>query len=195
MTSDLASETPIAEYSHTPKPFGAGIRFALHADSLEIADHRRTTRIALSSIGVVRLTYELRHVMTRGFRARLMPAGRRSVALTDLSYRSMIDTENKSLSYRAFIKALLPAIARANPACRFVAGRARPVWIAMALVTAAMLAGVSYGSARLAAQASAPVAIGAIAFAILLSWVTIDLVVRNRPRTFDPDNPPADLLP
>ncbi len=195
LPADQPPAAPLASYAQTPRPYGRELRFALFPDALEVDDQRRTTRIPLAEVVAARLTYEPRNTMTRGFRLRLIFANRRSVSFTNYSWRSLVETENRAVEFRAFLAALLPAIAQANPDCAFQAGRSRPVWIALVVATAGMLIGLGWILARALPQASFGAGALLVAFAAAFAWIATDMAARNRPRRFAPDAPPADLLP
>jgi hypothetical protein len=191
LPSDPPEEAPIAAYAQRPRPLGREVRFALRPGVLEVDDQRRVVRLPLSAIRSATLTYEPRNTMTRGFRLRLGVDGRRSFSFTNTSWRSLMDAENQGPAFRAFVAALLPAIAAANPACAFRGGRSWPVWIALMAATVATFAGLSYMMWRALPQAQTGAALLIAGFAAAFVWI----VVRNRPRAFPPGAPPADLLP
>jgi hypothetical protein len=193
--ADPAPAEPVATYAFTPRPFGREIRLALFAGALEVDDQRRNARIPLASITAARLTFEPRNTLARGYRLRLSCDDRRSVALTNISWRSMVEAESKTAAYRAFLAALLPAVAQANPACRFLAGRPPLAWAALALVTLATFGLIAYVAWRTLPNAGPGAALFVGAFAIVFAWLAIDMVARNRPRRFAADHPPPDLLP
>jgi hypothetical protein len=103
--------------------------------------------------------------------------------------------EEQGAAYRAFLAALLPAIALANPRVRFIAGKPAAIWYGIVALAAVAAAGVALfiGRAFLAGEP------GAGLFGCLVAaggaWQAAPFVLRNRPRIFSPDAVPADLLP
>lgn len=195
MSAPPRDSEPLACYAFTPRAFAPEVRLTLRDRTLEVDDMRRKTVIPLAGVARVRLTFEPRGVMTKSFRVKLTGADRRAASFSSLTWRSMIQADNQSESYRAFVAALLAAIARENPACRFLAGRPAPVWWTLALASVALLGGVAFVAAtRAPTMQTAPMLV-VIAFALLFAWVVVETVVRNRPRVFAADAPPPDLLP
>lgn len=186
---------PLASYVFTPRAFAPEVRLTLRERTLEVDNMRRKTMIPLATVEQVRLTFEPRGVMTKSFRMKLTGADRRTASFSSLTWRSMIQADNQAESYRAFVAALLQAIARENPGCRFVAGRLMAVWIVLALASATLLAGVVYAAATRAPNMGTGPMLAVLAFAALFAWVVVETVARNRPRLFAPDRPPPDLLP
>ncbi|MBN9063105.1 MAG: hypothetical protein J0H41_11755 [Rhizobiales bacterium] len=186
---------PLAFYAYTPRAFGREIRLTLRESALEVNDQRRTTVIPLADIETVRLAFQPRGVMTRCFTTAIAARNGRKASFASLTAKSMLQIESQPDSYRRFLAALLAAVARANPACRFAAGRPPAMWTALALVSAASLAAVIYLVAILAPQMSVGGAVGALALGAVSAWTVVEMVARNRPRRFAPDAPPPDLLP
>ena len=185
----------LASYAFTPRPHGREIRFMLREDALEVDDQRRVTRIPLAEIEEARLTFEPRGSAMRGFGAKFVSRGRRSTSFTNLSWRSLIQVDHQNEAYRAFLAALLPAIGRANPNCRFAAGRPAPIWALFVIASGVMLLGVGYAAAMAAPRIGTLAGVVTIGFALAFAWLAIEMVGRNRPRLFAPDAPPRNVLP
>lgn len=184
-----------ASYAYTPRAFGREIRLTLKDHALEIDDMRSVTLIPLADIEAVRLTFEPRGVMSRCFRTRLRAHGGRTASFASLSARSMVHLDNQREPYRRFLAALLPAVARANPACRFQAGRAAALWAVLAAASVVILGAVIYVVSTGAKHLSPGGVVAAVAVAAVSAWTVVEMVARNRPRNFAPDAPPPDLMP
>jgi hypothetical protein len=93
-----------------------------------------------------------------------------------------------------FVRALLASIAHANPSCRFRAGVTHLNFWGSTFILVASLFMLAYALMAFGLPASGIVIVKLVILAFLvplgLSWVK-----RNRPRPFDPDNIPQDVLP
>ncbi|WP_342361474.1 hypothetical protein [Terrarubrum flagellatum] len=196
MPTDLeAPKTIIARYAITPKPNGGPVTFILRPDALEIDNLRHVTSIPLSAISRVRLTFKARNSLIGAYRTRLTIEGQKPVSFDNYSWRSLMNQQNERDAYRAFLAALLPEIARANPSCPFEAGQPAWIWVFSALVAAAIVIGFAYACFQVFPKLSAGLALALTAFSTVFLWIAGNLAIRNRPRRFAPDNPPPDLLP
>jgi hypothetical protein len=182
-------------YRQNPRPVGFEVVFRLSPGRLEVDGMRRVDDVRLDGIEQVRLTYQPRSFSNRVFRTKLTLKDGKRVNVTSLSWRSMLEARSQDAEYGAFVRALLAEIGRANPACRFVAGRPPVIWLLVALFSAASLVAI----AAFAWQAFSTGATAVAAFAAFLLaagvWQLEPLVRLNRPRRFTPDAPPADLVP
>jgi hypothetical protein len=182
-------------YTHAPRPTAGPVTFTLAGDRLTVDSGRMVQEVRLGTVDLVRLTYEPRGLARTAFRTRLRLKDGKSFAFSSLSWRSMIDAEERAVEYRAFTRALLDAVAQANPQARFLAGRPRAVWAAFAALAAVALFGVALFVWRaVAAGATGAALLGGLVLALGI-WQLEPVVRLNRPRRFRPDAPPAGLLP
>ena len=190
----MAGDGPVA-YSQAARPGGFSLALRLDAGRLVLESGMRRDEVALGAVEVVRLTYETRSLAGRAFQTSLRARGGRRIRFTSVSWRSMTRVEEQAGAYRAFLLALLPAIARQNPSARFLAGKPAPVWYAVAALAALAAAGVGLfiGGAVGAGQWGA--GLFGLAVAAGGTWQVAPFILRNRPRVFTPDALPADLLP
>jgi hypothetical protein len=86
-------------------------------------------------------------------------------------------------------------IAKSGADCRFEAGFASWRWWPMVAIGAAMLLGMGFVSVRAIASGDFRVTALILALVGLLAWQMVPLVVRNRPRQYDPRQIPDDVLP
>ena len=182
-------------YTHAPRPTAGPVTFTLAGDRLTVDSGRTVQEVRLGAVDLVRLTYEPRSLARAAFRTRLRLGDGRSFAFSSLSWRSMIDAEERAVEYRAFTRALLDAVAQANPQARFLAGRPQAIWAAFAALSAAALFGIALFVWRaVAAGATGAALLGGLVLALGI-WQLEPVVRLNRPRRFRPDAPPAGLLP
>jgi hypothetical protein len=102
-------------YTHAPRPTAGPVTFTLAGDRLTVDSGRMVQEVRLGTVDLVRLTYEPRGLARTAFRTRLRLKDGKSFAFSSLSWRSMIDAEERAVEYRAFTRALLDAVAQANP--------------------------------------------------------------------------------
>jgi hypothetical protein len=189
----MATEVPLT-YQQSPRPVGFPLTLKLTRDRLVIDSQRKVDEMRLDAIESVRLTYETGSLGTGHFKTKLRLKDGRTAAFTSITWSSMVQSRSLAPEYRAFVTALVAAIARANPGVRLVAGKPRFAWTAMAIISAAtFVVVVLFVGGALAAGATAAALVAAAIGAVGL-WQLAPMVRRNRPRAFAPDAVPSDLL-
>lgn len=182
-------------YTHAPKPYGRRITLRLDPHAIVVDDGIQVSRVALADVAMARLTFKPNNAFMRGFVCTLTTREGRTLAFSNLSWRSFVASENLAGPYVRFLGALLPAIAAHNPACRFVAGRPKAVWFVSTLVAAGLIVGLGVLVAALVRDRLLQSAAIAAILTLLMGWLLVDMTTRNRPRPFEPAHPPADLMP
>lgn len=182
-------------YAHTPKPFGREVTFALKGRELIVSDERTTLTAPVREIVQMRLTYEPKNSMAKGFRMKLWFSNNRTAVMTNLAWRSLIQVERQDEAYRRFVTALVAEIGRANPACRFLAGHPRPAWIVTSLASLATLGGIGWLAYRSLQIGAGGMALITLLFAAWFAFTIGEMIRRNRPQSFTPDRIPPDVLP
>jgi hypothetical protein len=187
--------TAALSYSHRPRPFGHEVVYRLDPDGLFVDSGRRQETIAYRDILAVRLAYQPTNVGAAGFRARLRLAGRRTLTLSNLSWKSWVDVERRDREYRRFVTALVERAAAANPALLCRAGQPAPLWagvVAVGLVTAVALL---WAAAMAFQRGSWPIAVLAAMVLLAFGWQAREMASRNRPAGFIPGRWPEAVLP
>lgn len=181
-------------YLHAPRPASMPVGFRLRGHQLVIERLGAEQVVPLNQVTEVRLTYEPRSFAQTLYRARLRLASGGNLSLHSVNFRSMVFADRQEEAYGAFVNALLPAIAKANPQAQFVAGRTPFVWGALVATTIAIFLAIAYFVA-FAFQEGEPaaIAIGLFIGAAGL-WQMLPIVRLNRPRAFRPQNPPTEML-
>lgn len=114
--------------------------------------------------------------------------------IVSTEYVGLADFTDRKHDYVPFVKALVAATAAANPKCRFIAGSsAAKYWVNVAalvfslvvIAAAALLIGIPFTAVIIAKGV-----VIAFLLPLAISWVK-----RNRPRVFDPQAIPAEVLP
>jgi hypothetical protein len=182
-------------YVHNPRPVGMPVGFALKGRRLVIERMGQRTEIPLAAVTEMRVTYEPRSFAQSQLRTRLRLENGPTITLSSVSFRSVVFADRQDAEYGAFLRNLAPAIAKANPAARFAAGRPYPLWLAMSgsavLLMGAIVLFIVYA---LSAGETTAAALGAFVAGLGI-WQLEPLIRLNRPMPFTPDDPPASLVP
>jgi len=188
-----AGEAALA-YRHKPRPTSFEVAYTLRGDRVTIDSGRKLEEVRLDAVAAVRLTYDPRSFAQRAYVTTLTLKTGRRIRFSSVHWKSMVEAATQP-GYGAFLDALVPAIARANPAVSLMAGRPRPAWLAIAGLTLLTFVGIVLFVAR-ALESGSPAAAG---FGVLIGlagvWQLEPMVRLNRPRRFKPDAVPRDLLP
>jgi hypothetical protein len=182
-------------YSQNARPVGFPATYRIEGDTLVVDTLRKVDTVDLRQVREVRLTYEPKTFAQRVFRLTMRLEGGRTVTFSSISWASMVEARRQDGPYRAFVLALIAAVARAAPGARFVGGRTPPAWIGLTILAFGTLVAIALFAWR-AWQAGAT---GAVLMALVLAavgfWQLEPMVRLNKPRRFSADQPPADLLP
>jgi hypothetical protein len=188
------SAEPVHTYQQNPRPVGFPITYKLTGDRLTVDTLKRTDEVDLRDVERVRLTYEAGKLSSGFYKAALRLKDGRTVALSSISWSSMVHSANQAESYRAFVVALIEAVSRMSPQARLEAGKPPFVWGAMAATSAALAIAAAYIALRALMAGSTAGALVPLALGSVMIWQMGPVVWRNRPRSFTPGALPADLL-
>ena len=192
----LVSETADAPtYQFRPRMLGSDHSFRLGGDSLEwnVAGH--SGRTAYAMITHIRLSYRPSNLGSSRFTTEIWSRNAPRIEIASASSRSIVGTEDHAAAYRAFIRELHARIANSGANCRFESGFAAWRWWPMAIVGVATVLGLGFVVVRAIASGDLRASFLIVALVGLLSWQMVPLVVRNRPRQYDPRHPPEEVLP
>ena len=182
-------------YAFRPRQIGSGHVFRLSEHSLEWNVSGMSGRAAYPMIKAVRIGYRPSNFGGSRYVAELWPRNGVRIEIASTSYRSMVAMDNQSPAFNAFMRELHRRIADSGADCSFAAGFAAWRWWPMAAVgvlTALALVYVSIHTIAGGDLASGALVLG---FIVLFTWQLLPLILRNRPRTYDPRNIPDDVLP
>ncbi len=182
-------------YTHNPRPVGGPVSFALQGDRLVVDTGRKVQEVRLGAVESVRLTYEPGRVAQRAFRTRVVLRDGKALTFTSLDWRSFIEARELTAEYRGFTQALCAAVAEANPAARFMAGKPQWLWLATAIVAAASLLVMAYLIWQALRMGSAGVALIGALLAVVGIWQIEPMIRLNKPRSFRPEAVPGELMP
>lgn len=191
----MPDEIPRAVYQHRAKPYAQEAGFRLFADRLSVDQGRRSGDFPLADIVMLRLAYKPRNTTNEGYFAKLYRRDRRTASLTNLTWKSLVDLDRQDADYRRFVEALVAAVAAANPSVALRAGL--PGWLHKLTLAAglAALVGLVVVTGRAVANGSLAIALLTAALTLYCGWWSWRYLGANRPRSFQPDAIPADVLP
>jgi hypothetical protein len=191
--SQLQFDQP--DFRQRARPVGFDIAYKIEDGALLVDQMRKIERVPLASVEQVRFTFQPGNIVSRGFRTQLRIRDGRSLTFGNVSWRSLVEVERQEASYRAFTTRLAGEIARANPECRFVAGKPPLLWALFALLAIS----ASFGMALFAWTAWTRGQTNALLFSgflfVLGVWQIEPMVRLNRPRKLATGEVPQNLLP
>lgn len=182
-------------YHHNPRPFSGPVSFTLEGDRLTVDSGRKVHEVRLGAVESVRMTYETGRLGQKSFRTKVTMKDGKAFSFSSVSWKSLIEAEQRANEYRAFTGALFEAIAKANPEARFVAGKPWWLWVSTTLVAFASLIAMAFLIWHAVRMGATSVALLGGFFALVGVWQIEPMVRLNKPRPFRPEAPPAGLLP
>jgi hypothetical protein len=182
-------------YRYRPRMMGAEFVFRLEPDALAWDLGRRNGRIAYRDIARLRLGYRPANLAGSRFIAEIWSRAGAKLEIASITQRSLFDFQNLAAEYRAFVVELARRIAVSGVTCRFDAGFPPWRWWPALFVAALTLAAALY--VALLTLIAGEVTAGAVIalFALVFLWQIGSMIVRNRPRIYDPNFVPGDVLP
>lgn len=191
----MSAEPILATYAHRAKPYAGDAEFRLFPTHLRVEQGRRSGDFPLADIVMLRLVYRPRNTTNEGYQAKLYRRDRRTAALTNLSWKSLVDMERQDADYRRFVERLVAAVAAANPGVVLRAGL--PVWLHRVTAVAGLiaLAALMVVTGQALRNGSLAVAALTAALGLYFGWWSWRYLGRNRPRAFSADAIPRDVLP
>ncbi|MBJ6127796.1 hypothetical protein [Microvirga splendida] len=182
-------------YSHSPKPFSGPISFTLKGDKLTVDTGRKMHEVQLGAVDTVRMTFEPGRLAQRSFRTKVIMKDGKSFTFNSLDWKSLVEAQELTREYRAFVKALCEAIVRANPEARFVAGKPMGLWLPSSALAVASLLAMAYLVWQAFQMGATPVALLGILLAVVGYWQIEPMIRLNKPRRFRTEALPEELLP
>ena len=192
-STDPSTGDPL--YIYKPSLAGAPLQFRLSADALEWSAGRYSGRVAYDRIRRVRVSFRPAALQNVRFITEIWPAGAPKLVIASSSWRGVTDQERLDQDYVTFVGELHRRLAVAGGSARYECGApALLYWpgLAMFVASALAMAGLAVEGLR---AVSIPGTLFVIAFLSLFLWQMGRFFRRNRPGTYRPDAPPAELLP
>jgi hypothetical protein len=193
--SDTNAEPEKKIYRQRPKPVGFELEYSLDGDTLVIDSMRKIDRVPLKYVEAVRFLYAPANTARGGFRTVLTLRDGKKLSFGNLSWRSLVDCQNQSEDYRAFVERLVEAIRRANPKVRFIGGRSPVGWWLSLILGVATTLGLIYFIARTFTMGANGAAGLGVAVLALTLWQIAPFVRRNRPQALASGTIPPELMP
>ena len=191
----MAEITEAPVYQFRPRMLGSDHSFRLGADSLEWTVGNHSGRTAYPMITCLRLGYRPSNLGSKRFTTEIWSRNTPRLEIASTSTRSLVASEDHGAAYRSFIRDLHLRIANSGGECRFEAGFAPWRWWPMVAIGIATMLGMGFVALRAIMSADFRATAILIALVGLLAWQMLPLVVRNRPRRYDPRHIPDDVLP
>ncbi len=193
--ADTAEPPHEPVYAYKPSLMGAPWEFRLRPDRLQWTAGTRTGAILYRDIQRVRLSFRPVTMQPYRFLAEIWSLGAPKLTIASTSWRGMLEQERLDHPYRDFILALHQRIAAADARPALDAGsHAYLYWPGFA-VFAVMAIGVAALLVRALQQESWPATLFLAGFFALLLWQIGGFFRRNRPRRYNADAIPEDILP
>jgi hypothetical protein len=195
--SDHAIDPAAGEirYRFRPRMMGAEFAFRLEPDALAWDLGRRDGRLAYRDIARLRLGYRPANLAGSRFIAEIWSRQGAKFEIASITQRSVFDFQNLAAEYRVFVVELARRIAASGGTCRFDAGFPPWRWWPALFVTALTLIAALYVSLRTLIAGEAVAGIVIALFVLVFVWQIGSMIVRNRPRIYDPNSVPGDVLP
>ena len=190
-----APESEGLVYQYRPRMVGSELAFRLGEQSLEWSVAGSRGSVTYPMIARVRLGYRPSNLGNRRFIAEIWPLNGPRLEVASASYRSLVAMDDQGPAYNAFVGELHRRIAEAGGDCRFEAGFAAWRWWPMVVVGIVTAAGLLYVAIQTLLRDDLGAGVLIAAFIALFAWQMGPLIVRNRPRDYEPNHIPADVLP
>lgn len=185
----------VPSYTYRASLLGAPFMFRLTDNGLAFEAGRRTGVVPYDAISRVRLSFKPTSMQSRRYMTEIRAAGSPKLIIVSSSWKSMLVQERQDEGYSAFVAELHRRLAAAGTATVFERGSV-PYLYWPGVVA---FVGVALGLALLVVRALQVDARAGAAFIggflALFLWQGGNFFRRNRPGTYRPDAPPADLLP
>ncbi|HMN50721.1 MAG: hypothetical protein KF794_09810 [Xanthobacteraceae bacterium] len=187
-------EKPLT-YSYRPRPLGDGYEFRLTPHTLDWNLGMRSGQIAYPMIRHVRLGFKPTNMAGSRYLAEIWPVNAPKLVLYSTSMQSLINTADQGEEYSAFLRELHRRMAAAGAKCVYQAGFSAWRWWLALVVAVATFFAVLYVIVR-GFVAGEYLVSALIAFVgAWFLWQVSNIVLRNRPRIYTPDNIPREVLP
>ncbi|WP_445502838.1 hypothetical protein [Microvirga sp. G4-2] len=182
-------------YTHSPRPVGGPISFAIKGDQLIVDSGRKVHEVRLGAVETVRMTYEPGRIGQKSYRTKVTMKDGKAFTFTSLNWRSLIEAQEMTTEYRAFAQGLCEAIVKANPEARFIAGKPWWLWFSTTAIAILSLLLMAYLIWQALQMGSTGVALIGALLAIVGVWQIEPMVRLNKPHPFAPPTLPDSLMP
>lgn len=185
LAAPAAPSTALSQYAFRRSILEKERTYTLYPDRLEIVGEDAPLEAhPLAQVQTVHLKYE--RSKQRAYYQCFIHTPRGKISLKHIHFGGIGRLQARSETYTPFVRALLVAVAQQNPRATLKAGSLAN--FIMGIVFLPILAGVGVLAYTLGSWGGA---LGMAALALMC----VGMIPRSRPRTIDPANPPANVLP
>lgn len=194
-SADDAGPSDGAVYAYKPSLMGAPWEFRLQPDRLVWVAGSRTGGIPYRDIQRVRLSYRPVSMQSYRFLAEIWSPGAPKLTIASSSWRGMLEQARLDQPYRDFILALHQRIAAAKGSPQLDAGSHPYLYWPGFVVFGLIAFGVAALLVRAMHQDEWPATLFLVGFFALLLWQIGGFFRRNRPRRYEANAIPDEVLP
>jgi hypothetical protein len=182
-------------YAYKPRLMGPAYEFALSKDALDWTIGPRTGRVSYPMIRHIRLGYKPTNMATSRFIAEIWPLNAPKLLIHSVSARSLVDMADQGNDYVRFLEELHRRVDASKAQCVYEAGFPAWRWWPSVIVGVLTVLAIAYIVVQ-GGLGGHYLVTAIIAFiGAWFLWQIWNIVMRNRPRNYEPNNPPADVLP
>jgi hypothetical protein len=192
---DAAPPPQNLEYAYRPSLLGAPFEFRLTGNALDWTAGRRSGRVPLRDVRMVRMSFKPGSMQPYRFITELWAEGAPRLEIVSSSWKSMVEQERLDARYVAFVSEMHRRIAQAGAPARFIQGKPGLFYwpgLALFVVVGLLLAALVPRALQAHTLGGAAFIVG---FLALFLWQGGNFFRRNRPGTYRPDDLPPELLP
>lgn len=195
MSNSAPADASELSYAYKPSLLGAGWSFRLTPAGLAWEVGRRSGHMPYRSISRVRMSFRPGTMQGHRFLTEIWAPDAPRLVVASVSWRSMIEQQQLNGPYTAFITELHRRIGRAEGSTRFEAGTNPLIYWPGLAIFAAVALGIAFLAVRALEIYSWSAAAFVGFFLGVFLWTSGNFFRRNRPRIYQADNPPQELLP
>jgi hypothetical protein len=182
-------------YVYKPSLVGTAWQFELGEEGLSFRIGRRAETWPYRRIAAIRLSYRPISMQSRRFRTDIYNDAGQTVRILSVSWQTTTLVAPQDADYRRFIVALHRRMTSAGARPALVAGLSPPLF-GLAVAAIALVAIAFAGLlVRAVLVGSVPGMLFLVGFAALFGWQIGGFLRRNRPRRYEPESIPPELLP
>ncbi|MCL4672438.1 MAG: hypothetical protein KJZ64_05780 [Sphingomonadaceae bacterium] len=115
-------------------------RWTCTPDTLEVTQHGQTQRIPYAKLAALRLRYEPGRYTTNRCMAEIVTNTGWRAEIDNQHWAGFAEFEDRSLTYRLTIEALLARLRAANPQATLETGQGKALWLGMGCLMVALVA-------------------------------------------------------
>lgn len=185
----------VVTYAYRPTVMGAVREFKLSEDGIDWTAGIISGHVPYRNIRRVRMSYRPTSIHSHRFFTEVWGEGAPRLKIASSSWKSMVEQERLDRPYSIFVRELHRRVSNAAPSARFEQGHSPFIfWPSLAVFAAVALGLAALVTRALQAEAYGGAAFIAAFFALYL-WHSTNFLRRNRPGTYRPDAPPAEVMP